>query len=121
NLIQLQVASVDKLKIDSAGNTTLGGTLTVLGASMVGGNGGAFQIDTTGTAALQLGTAATTGQVTIGRSGQIQALAGNATIVGTPAGGNGGACQTDTTSTAAPAPGTAAPSTHVTTPRAATT
>src|SRR5438477_3816256 len=57
------------------GNTTVGGTLSVLGATITGPTSGTFSIDG-GFAggALNIGTTTNTGTVTIGRSGQTQAL-----------------------------------------------
>src|SRR5207244_2951404 len=55
NLVQLQVNAVDKLKVDASGNTTLGGTLTVRGASITGPSAGAFAIDNGNASAINLG------------------------------------------------------------------
>src|SRR5439155_22777117 len=54
NLVQLQVNAVDKLKVDASGNTTLGGTLTVRGASITGPSAGAFAIDNGNASAFNL-------------------------------------------------------------------
>ncbi|HUG06626.1 MAG TPA: response regulator [Candidatus Limnocylindria bacterium] len=82
NLIQLQMNGANRLLVDQAGNTTLGGTLTVSGASITGPAAGAFAIDNGNASALDIGgTNATT--VNIGRAGQIQALLGNASVAGT--------------------------------------
>jgi len=97
SLIDLQVNSVSKFKVDEAGNTTVGGTLGVAGdvtvntnkliinattGAITGPNAGAFSIDNGNASAINIGgTTATT--VNIGRSDQIQALLGNATVAGT--------------------------------------
>jgi hypothetical protein len=82
SLIDLQVNSASRFKVDQAGNTTLGGTLTVNGASITGPASGAFSIDNGNGSALSIGgTNATT--LNLGRSGQTQALLGNATVAGT--------------------------------------
>src|SRR5206468_1937483 len=80
NLVQLQVNAVDKLKVDASGNTTLGGTLTVRGASITGPSAGAFAIDNGNASAINLGNnsgaapinigTANAGQISIGRSTQ---------------------------------------------------
>jgi len=72
----------------ATGNTIVGGTLSILGSTITGPTSGTFGIDG-GFAggALNIGTTANTGTVTIGRSGQTQALAGNVTVAGTLVGG----------------------------------
>jgi hypothetical protein len=82
NLVQLRANGSDRLVIDQAGNTTLGGTLTVQGASITGPASGAFSIDNGNGSAINIGgTTATT--LNLGRSGQTQALLGNTTVAGT--------------------------------------
>src|SRR5206468_12683493 len=75
----------------ATGNTVVGGTLSILGATVTGPTSGTFSIDG-GFAggALNIGTTANTGTVTIGRSTQTLALAATTTTVaGTiAAGGN---------------------------------
>jgi len=72
----------------ATGNTIVGGTLSILGATITGPASGTFGIDG-GFAggALNIGTTANTGTITIGRSGQTQALAGDVTVAGTIVGG----------------------------------
>lgn len=72
----------DRFVVDQAGNTTLGGTLTVLGASITGPASGAFSIDNGNASAINIG-GNTLATLNLGRAGQTQALLGNVTIAGT--------------------------------------
>ena len=82
SLVSLNVNASPKLTIDQAGNTTIGGTLTIQGASITGPAAGAFSIDNGNAAAINIGgTTATT--LNLGRLGQTQALLGNGTVAGT--------------------------------------
>src|SRR5207302_406693 len=87
-LIQLRANNADQLVIDQLGNTTLGGTLAVRGASITGPLAGAFAIDNGNASAINLGNnsgaapinigTTNAGNVSIGRFAQTVQVNGNA-------------------------------------------